>query len=396
MVDLYLSFMEETADNKELRKKSCGAQVAMKESEEKYSILTCYYRPKPGGFCKRLFRAIDALLTRGHTVHYLAVVQFPIDHPNCHFHRFPWPSAKTSGLLFWGTFYFFAPILLLFFGLRYRTNRLFAFGYTYSMFLQPLRFLKRVPLTLFLRGDSITNHRIKKASPVLIMLELFMEGIGIYKVRLYGVSETLTHQVIARHRFLAPLISGVLRNDVPKKSNHFNRRKVSLPLHFGCVGVLARGKNQIFLLEVMEKIPKGQAELFLYGVGCDESFLLKKVQEKNLIDRVHFMGWVDSDDIWPNIDLLLMPSLHEGAPNAVLEAIGYGVPILASNIPEHTEILPGKDLLPLGKEYNWTHRLKQIIDDPQNQLNILTCNQKIQLRQLQFPWDRQINAIIVK
>jgi len=37
-----------------------------------HNILTCYYRPKPGGFCKRLFRAINALLDRGHIVHYLA------------------------------------------------------------------------------------------------------------------------------------------------------------------------------------------------------------------------------------------------------------------------------------------------------------------------------------
>src|SRR5215467_11075094 len=61
------------------------------------TILTCYYRPKPGGLCKRFFRATESLLSRGHEVHYLAVVAFPISHPHCHFHRFPWPQGKTEG-----------------------------------------------------------------------------------------------------------------------------------------------------------------------------------------------------------------------------------------------------------------------------------------------------------
>ena len=30
------------------------------------TVLTCYYRPKPGGLCKRLQRTMQALLDRGH------------------------------------------------------------------------------------------------------------------------------------------------------------------------------------------------------------------------------------------------------------------------------------------------------------------------------------------
>ena len=63
------------------------------------TVLTYYYRPKRGGCFKQLFRAIDALLADGHTVHYLAVQRFSIDHPRCHFHRFPWPSGATETLI---------------------------------------------------------------------------------------------------------------------------------------------------------------------------------------------------------------------------------------------------------------------------------------------------------
>ncbi len=105
------------------------------------TVLTCYYRPKPGGLCKRLFRAIEALLADGHSVHYLAVQPFPIDHPRCRFHRFPWPGGATEGLAFWVALHLFAPFWLLVIGLRQGVTHAFAFGHTYALLMQPLRVL---------------------------------------------------------------------------------------------------------------------------------------------------------------------------------------------------------------------------------------------------------------
>lgn len=83
-----------------------------KNENNKARILTSYYRPKPGGFCKRLFRAINALLERGHEVHYLSVVEFPIDHPSCMHHKFPWPERYTDTLIFWAMFHTLAAVCL--------------------------------------------------------------------------------------------------------------------------------------------------------------------------------------------------------------------------------------------------------------------------------------------
>ena len=135
------------------------------------SILTCYYRPKPGGFCKRLFRGIEALLAEGNTVHYLAVVPFPIDHPNCHYHHFPWPEGKTDTPLFWLVFHLLAPLMLVYLGIRYRICYSFAFGVTYGFLLQPLRLIRQIPLSLFVRADALKNHQLKRRSRLLIAIE---------------------------------------------------------------------------------------------------------------------------------------------------------------------------------------------------------------------------------
>lgn len=363
----------------------------MKESEKKYRILTCYYRPKPGGFCKRLFRAIDALLTRGHTVHYLAVVPFPIDHPNCHFHRFPWPEKLTSGYLFWGLFHLLAPVQLLYLGFTYQINRVFAFGHNYALLLQPLRILRQIPLTVFFRADIIKNHQIQDRSSLLIWLEHVLEGLGIAGTRLYGVSETLTNKTIARHGFFKPSTSGVLRNDIAQHSAVSEKtRMIHAPFRLACVGILEPRKNQRFLLKLMEKIKAYQAQLYLYGIGPDEKLIKEIIKNENLIDRVHCMGWIAAEKIWHEVDLLLMPSLHEGAPNAVLEALGNGVPVLVSDIPEHAEILPKKYLFPLGNPLKWKAIIAEIINNPESKSQELVYEQRNSVQHLMFDWEQEV------
>lgn len=369
----------------------------MKESEKKYRVLTCYYRPKPGGFCKRLFRAIDALLTRGHIVHYLAVVPFPITHPNCHFHRFPWPEKHTSGYLFWLFFHIVAPLQLFYLGCRYTINRIFSFGHNYSLLLQPLRLIKRVPLTVFLRGDAIANHRIRDRSCLLVGLEHGLEGMGIAGTRMYGVSETLTNKTIARHRISRPLTSGVLHNDIAQYSITIEQpRPVHTPFRLASVGMLEPIKNQRFLLKLMEEIKADHAQLYFYGIGPDERLLKEIVKIKKLADRVHFMGWIAPERIWPEVDLLLMPSLHEGAPNAVLEALGHGIPVLASAIPEHREILPECCLQQENHVEQWVTCLNQSLPDLLDMVADILEKQAPFCRQFQFDWDDAINDHIIK
>jgi len=367
----------------------------MSADNEKYIILTCYYRPKPGGFCKRLFRAIYALLDRGHTVHYLAVVPFPIDHPACHFHRFPWPANHTSGYLFWLFFHLIAPVQLFFLGCKYKVNRLFAFGYNYSLLMQPYRLTKKIPLTVFLRGDTKVNHRILGRPSLLIRFELFLEGLGIVGSRMYGVSESLINNILAQHRLLKPATSGVLRNDILEHSAlPIKNRKFESPLRLACVGMLQPNKNQRFLLEIMRKINAKQAQLYLYGVGSDEDFLRESVEKGNMEDRVHFMGWVIAETIWPEIDLLLMPSLHEGAPNALLEALGRAIPVLASDIPGHAEILSPRDLFSVNQSQEWVKFLNQEGSTLKDALIEITQRQSESCKKLKFDWENDFIKLV--
>jgi glycosyltransferase involved in cell wall biosynthesis len=284
-------------------------------------------------------------------------------------------------------------MLLLFIGIRYPVNRLVALGHTYSFVLQPLRIIKKVPLLLFLHSDVQKTHEIKGRSILLRYLEYITEGFGIYGARMYTVSEVLMNTINNRHNILKPESTRVLRNEIAVPQQNDMKKKeircIRPPVRTACVGVLEPRKNQRFILDVFKKIPAEKAQLYLYGVGPDEQLLRDRVEKEGLTDQVHFMGWVQSDRIWPNVDLLLMPSLHEGAPLAVLEALGYGVAVLASAIPEHAEILPQEWLLPLANTTIWRNKITFLSDAPAVRLQEIISEQKIFAWELQFDWDEK-------
>src|SRR5262249_31594872 len=128
----------------------------------------------------------------------------------------------------------------------------------------------------------------------------------------------------------------------------------ALPLRLACVGILEERKNQSFVIRCMAHVNSSVAHLYLFGVGAEEEHLKRLTQELRIEDKVTFMGWIDEVDmIWDKVDLLLFPSLHEGAPNAILEALAYSVPVMVSDIPEHREVLPECNLLPLNDVMTW-------------------------------------------
>lgn len=359
-------------------------------------MITCYYRPKPGGFCRRLFRAIEALLADGHSVHYLAAQRFPIDHPNCHFHRFPWPARALETLPFWVLFHLLASWALLWLGLRWRSTHAFAFGASYGCLLQPVRLARGAPLSVFLRADVLSNQGILGRSALLIAAEGLLEGLGIAGASVYGVSATLTGAVVARHRRLRPRQAGTLPNEVTTGTP--GPRPLPAPgevLRLSCVGVLEPRKNQTLAIRCLAALKTERARLSLFGSGPAEAELRALIAALGLASQVSLRGWTAADQVWRETDLLLFPSLHEGAPNAVLEALGHGIPVLASDLPEHREILPAEDLLPLDDPGAWAAALRRLCGSDPAPWRDLTTRQQGAAQRLRFDWDAAVRARIL-
>lgn len=102
----------------------------------------------------------------------------------------------------------------------------------------------------------------------------------------------------------------------------------------GNVGNLYPVKGQKYLVKAFAKLLASHPEccLVLVGRGTEENNLRKLVQELEIPDgRVIFTGFRnDVPNILNALNLYVQPSLSEGHPLAVLEAMSLGVPVIAS------------------------------------------------------------------
>jgi glycosyltransferase involved in cell wall biosynthesis len=78
----------------------------------------------------------------------------------------------------------------------------------------------------------------------------------------------------------------------------------------------------------------------LIGDGPERPSLLQQVRTLGLEASVYFPGYINQPErIFEDIDLLVLPSHTEGLPNAALEALAMGVPVLATRVGGTPEVI---------------------------------------------------------
>jgi glycosyltransferase involved in cell wall biosynthesis len=102
--------------------------------------------------------------------------------------------------------------------------------------------------------------------------------------------------------------------------------------HLLAIGRLAPEKGFDLLLESFSslrlKFPK--ADLTIIGTGPEERALKAMRVALHLEPSVHFAGYVRQPETYfPGATIFVLPSRHEGLPNALLEAAAAGMPIAA-------------------------------------------------------------------
>lgn len=108
------------------------------------------------------------------------------------------------------------------------------------------------------------------------------------------------------------------------------------------VARLAKPKGHAFLFESLAGMRMDQPELrcLLLGDGPLRGELERQVSELGLADVVVFGGAVDDVlDILPACDLFVLPSLWEGLPVAAIEAMGMGLPVIATRVAGTPEVV---------------------------------------------------------
>jgi glycosyltransferase involved in cell wall biosynthesis len=107
----------------------------------------------------------------------------------------------------------------------------------------------------------------------------------------------------------------------------------SRPFIFGNVGRLHKQKNQERLIEAFASAKFENAELWIIGEGEMRPRLAKKIADLGLERTVRLLGEQhDIPGLLEKMDIFVLPSLWEGQPLALLEAMTAGLPVIASDV----------------------------------------------------------------
>lgn len=207
----------------------------------------------------------------------------------------------------------------------------------------PWTFLYRKPLIVSLRGadvDLALKHPLTKFGLMMVLrfsTYLTPNNKGHYDLL---CSLGYSHKV----EVVPNGIDTLLYRPRSKKTL---RKKLGIPQRSTAVvfvGWLIPRKGVEYLLRAFSALYRRYPGLHVYVVGSGylDSPLKRLAQQLGVVDRVTFVGAVPPITVpsWVSAsDMLVLPSLSEGRPNVIGEAMAAGIPVLASRIPGNTELI---------------------------------------------------------
>lgn len=203
----------------------------------------------------------------------------------------------------------------------------------------------------------------------------------------------------------------VIQNAVPVSLDGFkigDRRKAArrkLPTEdnkfvVGYSGRLSIEKGLKFLILAFTELLRRNKDLqlWLVGEGPQKTELRKLVDEKGISEHVTFSGFRENAiDLMMGMDVLVLPSITEGTPMVMLEAMSIGLPVVASAVGEIPQIIKNGEnglLVPPSDTIELVTAIVRIHDD-QNLARLMAENawQDIKARFSTEEWARKIEAL---
>lgn len=192
-----------------------------------------------------------------------------------------------------------------------------------------------------------------------------------FSYKLVAVSESIARDIMRYDRVGAEKIK-VINNGVElrrfdlKISKEEARSKLNLPdslVIIGTVGRLHKQKGHKFLIESVSYL--NDILLAIAGEGELKEELKKEAERLGVNCR--FMGSLDPHEVpifLRAIDIFCFPSLWEGFPSSLVEAMASGLPVIASDIPPIKEILDNSGILvPPGDSEKLGQALQTLIEE---------------------------------
>lgn len=179
--------------------------------------------------------------------------------------------------------------------------------------------------------------------------------------------------------------------------NKFNNtdKDDSLKLTLGCkpedimllsVGELSERKNQTVVINALDKLRKddvvtfNKIKYYIVGKGHLEDYYKQLIRDKDLENSIKLLGFRnDIDRLLNTADVFIFPSIQEGLPVALMEAMASGLPVIASRIRGNTDLIEngkGGFLVSPNDVMGFENCIKKLVENPNYFKNMKSINLK--------------------
>ncbi|MGZ4989400.1 MAG: glycosyltransferase family 4 protein [Methylobacter sp.] len=178
------------------------------------------------------------------------------------------------------------------------------------------------------------------------------------------ISKVIADLIRNKHAVDSALIpNGVVLPQLPDSIGALEKFGLNQGRYVLLVSRLVQEKRHLDLIAAFQKAGLPDWKLVMVG-GADhpdvyQREVLEKAAQAGAV-MTGFQSGLALQELYAHAGLFVLTSSHEGLPIALLEALSYGLPVLASDIPANLEVgLPAQQYFPLGDIEALADRIRQ-------------------------------------
>ena len=163
------------------------------------------------------------------------------------------------------------------------------------------------------------------------------------------------------------------------------------------VGRLTPEKGFEYLVQAANRLPQ-VSQVVIAGTSDHDSAYRERLEDLDTGHKVVFTGFSTGEDLrqlYSHACAFVLPSVNEGFPMVLLEAMAYGLPILCSDIPGTRQVeLPEQDYFNVADVDALSTAITRLLDAPtqEHHYDLQQYNWDDIARQVQAQYDIALNS----
>lgn len=159
-------------------------------------------------------------------------------------------------------------------------------------------------------------------------------GVDRFLPNSEAVGKQLSHFLPFSKELISVVYNGIPMERIRPKFSYMDiKSQLGLPEDENIFISVLNGSKHKGCKELLEAFEQMNNKSHLITIGVQETFIKEHISSKEVLSRIHVISTSDVADYLVHADCFIFPSCSfDSLPNVVIEAMGVGLPIIATNV----------------------------------------------------------------